>query len=72
MVQGMSDSMELVRTGPIRAAGDEAAFPFQVRPTMGDTRLVVDIIDVFTFDDDARIVGMRAFWDPTEMRPFED
>ncbi len=72
MVQGMSDSMELVVTGPVRVAGDEAAVPFQVRSTVGDARLAVDIIDVFAFDADGSIVGMRAFWDPTEMRPLED
>ena len=67
MVQGMSDSMDLVRSGPVRIAGNEAAVPFQARPVVGGTPMTVDIIDVFTFDDDGAIVGMRAFWDPTEM-----
>jgi len=68
----MADSIELRRTGPVRVAGSEAAFPMQARPSMGGATMVVDIIDVMTFDDDARITSMRAFWDPAEMRPADD
>lgn len=71
LVQSLSDSMELVRTGPIRVAGDEAAVPFQVQSVVGGTPMAVDVIDVFGFDDNAAIVSMRAFWDPTEMRVLE-
>ena len=69
MVQAMSDRMWIERTGPIRVAGHEAAFPMQAHSETGDAKLVVDIIDVFAFDDAARITGMRAFWDMNEMRP---
>ena len=67
--QGLSDSVELVRTGPVRVAAGQAAFPMQARPSIGGTTYVIDIIDVMTFDDDGRITTMRAFWDPAEMRP---
>ena len=70
--QGMADSVELRRTGPVRIAGGEAAFPMQARPTMGGTTFCIHIIDVMTFDDDGRITTMRAFWDPAEMAPAED
>jgi steroid delta-isomerase len=66
---GLADTLRIVRTGPVRVAAGECAFPMQARPTMGGTEFVVDIIDVMTFDDDARITSMRAFWDATEMRP---
>ena len=33
--------------------------------------MVVDIIDVMTFDDEGRITSLRAFWDMAEMRPYE-
>ena len=65
----MADSIELRRTGPVRVAAGEAAFPFQARPTIGGTTFRLDIIDVMTFDDDGRIATMRAFWDPAEMSP---
>ncbi len=70
--QGMADSVELVRTGPVRVAAGEAAFPMQARPSIGGTRFCIDIIDVMTFDDAGTISTMRAFWDPAEMRPFQD
>jgi steroid delta-isomerase len=69
---GMADSIELRRTGPVRTAAGEAAFPMQARPVIGGTTFCVDIIDVMTFDDAGRITTMRAFWDPAEMRPAED
>jgi steroid Delta-isomerase len=70
--QGLSDEIDLRRTGPIRVAGGEAAFPFQARPVIGGATFVIDIIDVMTFGADGRIATMRAFWDPAEMRPAED
>lgn len=70
--QGMADSIALVRTGPVRAAAGECAFPIQARPEMGGSTFVVDIIDVMTFDDRGKITSMRAFWDAAEMRPAED
>jgi steroid delta-isomerase len=68
----LADATELRLTGPIRAVAGECAFPMQARPTMGGTTMVIDIIDVMTFDDDGRITTMRAFWDPAEMRPADD
>ena len=68
----LAESIELRRTGPIRVAAGECAFPMQARPTIGGTALCVDIIDVMTFDDHAKITTMRAFWDPAEMRAAED
>jgi len=75
--RSLADELRLVRTGPVRVAAGEAAFPFQARPTMGGTEFCVDIIDVMTFvpGDDAvpaRIATMRAFWDPATMRPADD
>ena len=70
--QAMADSVELRRTGPVRVAAGEAAFPMQARPTIGGTTFCIHIIDVMTFDDDGRIATMRAFWDPAAMAPAED
>jgi steroid delta-isomerase len=69
---GMADAIELRRTGPVRVAAGEAAFPMQARPVIGGTTFVMHIIDVMTFDDAGRIATMRAFWDPAEMAPADD
>lgn len=59
----------LTRTGPVRVAGIEAAFPFQLRMEVGGVPMVTDIIDVFRFDVEGKIVSMRAFWGPENQRP---
>ncbi len=71
MVHTLSETITLVRTGPVRVAGNELAFPMQAVSDVGGTEMVVDIIDVFTVDDDRTITAMRAFWDMSEMRPYE-
>jgi steroid Delta-isomerase len=70
--QTLADNIELRQTGPVRVAAGECAFPMQARPNMGGATMVVDIVDVMTFDDDGKITTMRAFWDPAEMRPADD
>ena len=42
--------------------GDEAAFLARLTIFTGDIRTRIDGIDVMTFDDEARITSMRAFW----------
>ncbi len=71
MSQSLGDTITLVPTGPVRVAGTEAAWPMQAVTTVGDDKLVVEIIDVVEVDDDARISSLRAFWDPAEIRPYE-
>jgi steroid delta-isomerase len=56
-------------TGPIRVAGRECAVPLLAELTRNDNKLYIDVIDAMTFDDDGKITGMRAFWNPAEMRP---
>ena len=72
MSRSLADAIELRLTGPVRVAAGECAFPMQARPDLGGTTMVVDIIDVMTFDDTGHITTMRAFWDPAEMRPADD
>jgi len=38
---------------------------------LGDQTYAIDIIDLMTFDDDAKITSMRAFFDASTMRPLE-
>ena len=68
----LTDSVALRRTGPVRVANGEAAFPMEARPVMGDTTYRLPIVDVMTFDDEGRITTMRAFFDPADMAPATD
>ena len=67
----MLDAMDLHATGPVRAVGNWAAVPLEAITTMGDLRMVVEIIDVFTFDDDGLIADMKAYWTAADIRPYE-
>jgi steroid Delta-isomerase len=73
LARSLADTVRLERTGPVRCAGGEAAFPMLVHSEIGENRVVVDVIDVFRMvegpDGTARIAAMRAFWDPRDMRP---
>lgn len=60
--------LNLTRTGAVRIAGMEAAFPFQLRMKAEGKLMVTDIIDVFRFDKEGKIVSMRAFWGPSNRR----
>lgn len=51
-----------------RIAGDSAAFRFRITTTLPDTIVAVEPIDVMTFDADARITSMQAFWHPADYR----
>lgn len=67
----MTANIDLVITGPIRVAGNEAAFPGEARPLLGDDRMMVPIVDTLSFDDDGKITQLRAFWDFADLRPLE-
>ncbi|QFU75039.1 steroid delta-isomerase [Halioglobus maricola] len=59
----LSSGAKLAITGPVRSAANTAAFPFQVN--MGE--MSIDIIDVFEFDDQGKVVSMKAYWGPDNM-----
>ena len=64
----MADSLTLTLTGPIRCAGEFAAFPMTARTVIGDLDLEIDIIDVMTFDAAGRISEMKAYWNMADSR----
>ena len=55
-------------TGPVRLAANEAAFSFTLRLGEEDSATFMDIIDVFTFNDEGKVSLMRAFWGPENTR----
>ncbi len=66
------DSIELRSLGITTIVGAEAAFTMQARPNLGGEVYAIDIIDLMTFDEDAKITTMRAFFDAEAMRPATD
>ena len=52
--------LEAELTGQVRIAGDEVAFPFQIKHETFGIRM--NIIDIFKFNDDGKVCSMRAFW----------
>jgi steroid delta-isomerase len=58
----LCDRLELELTGPIRTPVPWAAFPMRAHSHIGDDVITVDIIDVMRFDDEGRIVEMKAYW----------
>lgn len=50
-----------------RVCAGEAAFHFEVVTRVDDARYTLAPFDVMAFDDDARIVSMRAFWADSDL-----
>jgi len=46
----------------LRVAGQEAAFQFRLTITAGEHRMVIEPIDVMTFDDEGKVTAMKAYW----------
>lgn len=48
----------------IRVAGNEAAFAFRMEIDTGDGIMTIRPIDIMEFNDEGKIVSMRAFFGP--------
>lgn len=61
----------LTVNGPIRISGDgaSAAAPMLAHVDMQGTKLEMDTIDVFYFDEDGLFAAMHGFYGPTNVRP---
>ena len=60
---------KLKLAAPIRGShGNSAAMAFDVELNMpGAGRMVIQVIDVMTFNDEGKFTSMRAFWGPGDM-----
>ena len=56
-------------SGNPRLAGNEVAFPFNVIAGAPGEEIVINIVDVFRFNDEGKVVSMRAFWGPDNISP---
>ena len=59
--------LEAELDGQLRMAANEVAFPFIVKNITGG--LAMHIIDVFKFNDEGKIISMRAFWGESNAVP---
>lgn len=55
--------------GDPRCAGDSVAFAFAVKLEHEGQRSVIEVIDMFRFDNAGKVVEMRAFWGPGNIKP---
>jgi steroid delta-isomerase len=55
---------KLTLDGPVRTAGNIAAFAFSVHVTLDGSPCRIDVIDTFNFDADGKIAAMKAVWGP--------
>jgi steroid delta-isomerase len=65
----MVTGAKLELLGEPRCGGDYVAFPFAVKLEWGGQKSVIEVIDTFRFDVVGKIVEMRAFWGPSNMKP---
>lgn len=59
---------KLTLEGPVRTVGNIAAFAFTVDVPIAGAPRRIEVIDTFTFDEQGKIVEMRAFWGPQNVR----
>jgi steroid Delta-isomerase len=64
----MADSIEL-RPVHVHVCGNEAALVMEIHSIVGGAGMVIDAVDIFTFDDAAQIQTGKAYWDLAKARP---
>lgn len=64
-----STGARLELLGDPRCAGDSVAFAFAVKLEHEGQRSVIEVIDTFRYDDAGKVVEMRAFWGPGNVKP---
>jgi steroid delta-isomerase len=58
--EGFDMGVKLELTGPVRCAGNAAAFPF----VCYTAEMKIEVIDIFEFNENGKIKSMRAYWGP--------
>ncbi|PTR25694.1 steroid delta-isomerase [Rhodococcus sp. OK519] len=64
IIEPFDQEAELVT---LRIAANTAAFHFRLITKMGDQTIEIAPIDIMEFDDDGKIVSMRAVWGQEDM-----
>ena len=55
----------------VHVCGDEAVMVFTGTATSAGGSFSFDVVDLFRFDDTGHIAELRAYWDPSQVRPAE-
>jgi steroid delta-isomerase len=64
----LSESIELVPKDVIVCA-NQAAMVFEINANLaGGMTMIIDAVEIFVLDDDARITGLSAYWDMSRAR----
>jgi steroid delta-isomerase len=66
--RSMVDSIVL-RPVHVHVCGNEAALVMDIHSVVGGAGMVLDAVDIFTFDDEARIKTGKAYWELESARP---
>lgn len=61
---GIDAGARLTLDGPVRCAAGHAAFAFHVNLDWEGQATRIDVIDVFTFDDEGKVASMKAYFGP--------
>jgi steroid delta-isomerase len=48
--------------------GTEAALVLEIHATIGESVMIMDCVETVEFDDEAKIAGMKAYWDMSRAR----
>jgi steroid delta-isomerase len=62
------DAKKETELAELRVGSGEAAFLWHLTLDAGDSRTRITPISLMTFDEDAKITSMRAFWSPADVR----
>lgn len=68
MQAGVSMGAQLHLEDAIRCAGDYATFPFIVELEFESKLTGIEVIDIFRFDEYGKVIEMRAFFGPDNMK----
>jgi len=67
-VGAMVTGAKLKMLGEPRCAGDIVAFPFAVKLEWQGQKSTIEIIDTFKFNAAGKIIEMKAYWGPENMK----
>lgn len=67
-VGAIATGAKLEMLGEPRCAGDFVAFPFAVELEWQGQKATIEVIDTFKFNADGKIIEMKAYWGPENMK----
>jgi len=65
--RAMADRIEM-KLLDVVVCGSEAAMVLEIHATIAGSTMIMDCIETVEVDDDAKISGMKAYWDMTRAR----